>query len=103
MRLRLGVVACRATDTGMFGGSFSIGVTGGSKIGNFATPSVDHLRELMRRAYTDRQATREMGRRAAAWMHAEWNYDRCAEKWLQAVARLAEASPQPHPELPDRA
>jgi glycosyltransferase involved in cell wall biosynthesis len=71
-----------------FGASFPFGVTGGSPIGRFASPSVDHLAELMRRAYEDRDATRAMGRRAAAWMRAEWTYDRSAQKWLEATTRL---------------
>jgi FkbM family methyltransferase len=74
-----------------FGRSFPPGVTGGSSIGMFATPSVDHLAELMRRAYEDRDATRAMGRRAAAWMRAAWTYDQCAHKWVQAIGRLVAA------------
>jgi hypothetical protein len=31
-----------------------------------------------------------MGERAAAWIRSEWTYARCAEKWVEAIARLVE-------------
>jgi hypothetical protein len=69
---------------------YPITASGGSSIGRLATPSVEHLRTLMRAAYEDRARTRAMGERAAAWIRSEWTYARCAEKWVEAIARLVE-------------
>ena len=69
---------------------YPITASGGSSIGRLATPSVEHLRTLMRAAYEDRAATRAKGQRAAAWMRSDWTYTTCAQKWVEAITRLVE-------------
>lgn len=68
--------------------SYSLGITQGQSIGEFSIPSVTHLRELMREAYENQEATRAKGKAASDWVHKNWNYDTCAAKWLQAIERL---------------
>lgn len=71
--------------------SYHAAVAGTQPIGNFALPSVSHLRALMREVYEDRQGAREKGRRAAAVMQGAWNWKLCAERWLEVVEELSVA------------
>ena len=57
----------------------------GQSLGNFAEPSVPHLRQLMREAYEDQEATAAKGRAAAKWIREQWSYSQCSAKWLEAV------------------
>ena len=54
---------------------------------SWADPDSDHLEELLRHVYENREEAAEVGRRAAAEVAARWTWDRSAEK---IVARLAE-------------
>ena len=68
--------------------SYGAGITQGQSIGHFSVPSVTHLRELMREAFTHQEATRAKGKAASEWVQSNWNYDICASKWLEAIERL---------------
>lgn len=69
--------------------SYDQGVAGSLPIGNFARPSIDSLRRQMRAVYEDRVAAFDRGLQGAWWMAAEWNWRACAEKWLDAIAKLS--------------
>lgn len=68
--------------------SYSAGVAGNLPIGNFALPSIEHLRARMREVYEDRAAARDRGLAGAGWMRREWSWEACAGKWLDALAKL---------------
>lgn len=71
-----------------FGPIYPLHATGGARMGRLATPSVEHLRVLMREAYENPDRTREMGRAAARWIRSDWTYEICASRWLEAIATL---------------
>jgi GT2 family glycosyltransferase len=52
---------------------------------NWAVPSLDHLCDLMRYVYSNPEAARATGERAAAEVHARWTWGHAAEK---IIARL---------------
>ncbi|HWB59249.1 MAG TPA: glycosyltransferase, partial [Chthoniobacteraceae bacterium] len=54
---------------------------------NWAEPSREHLRALLRRVYENRAEAREKGARAAADAHGRWTWDHSAQK---VIARLKE-------------
>ncbi|MHB1047377.1 MAG: glycosyltransferase [Thermoanaerobaculia bacterium] len=47
---------------------------------SWADPDPDHLAELLRHVYQNREEAAEVGRRAAAEVAARWTWDRAAEK-----------------------
>ena len=71
--------------------SYGEHITRGQNIGNYARPSVSHMRKLMRSAYEDQQATRAKGKKAAEWIRQEWTYTDCSKKWLDAIENLYDA------------
>lgn len=71
--------------------SYSAGITQLEPIGDFCTPSVEHLREIMRYVYEHQAYSQLVGAKAATWVAEEWNYQRCAQTWLDAIGRLYEA------------
>jgi glycosyltransferase involved in cell wall biosynthesis len=75
-----------------FGPIYPMRTSGGARMGRLATPSVDHLRVLMREAYENPERTREMGRNAARWIRSEWSYERCAKRWLEAIGGLVSSA-----------
>ena len=64
------------------------GLDRGQDLGNWAEPSVAHLRKLMREAYEDQETTAAKGEAAANWIKESWTYKHCAAKWLKAVEEL---------------
>lgn len=54
---------------------------------NWAEPSYEHLRALMRHVYENREEAREKGARAALDAHARWTWEHSAQK---IIARLKE-------------
>lgn len=65
--------------------SYDQGITQGQSIGNFAKPSVSHLRKQMRHVFENPDEAKIKGAHAAMWMQRDWNYDVCAEHWLNAL------------------
>jgi glycosyltransferase involved in cell wall biosynthesis len=65
--------------------SYDSAITRGCAIGNFARPSVSHIRHHMRELYEDQGLGRMVGERAARWMREEWTWRQCAEKWLKVI------------------
>lgn len=68
--------------------SYDQGITQGDPIGNFCRPSVDHLVELMRQIYQNKDEAKKTGFQSAMWVQSEWNYSLCAKKWLEAIERI---------------
>lgn len=73
--------------------SYGAGVTGGGEIGNFARPSVAHLRVQMREVYENREQSTARGLAGAAWMRERWTWKRCAGDWLDGLERLSALVP----------
>lgn len=71
--------------------SYDQGITQGQPIGDFARPSVPHLRELMRHIYENPEEARQKGLKAAMEIQNKWNYGYCANKWLEAIERIHDA------------
>lgn len=55
--------------------------------GNWWTPNFDMLVSNMRHVYKDRDNAREVGKRAAQWVRANWTVERVCERLLDVVAR----------------
>ena len=68
--------------------SYGAGVAGNLPIGNFARPSVSHLRQQMRSVYEHRKAASARGLRGAQWMARDWSWKVCAQRWLDVLERL---------------
>lgn len=68
--------------------SYEYGITQGQSIGQFARPSITHLRSLMREAFEDQEGNKKKGFDAAMWVQQQWNYSRCGKLWLDAIERL---------------
>jgi glycosyltransferase involved in cell wall biosynthesis len=57
--------------------------------GNWAEPSYEHLRELMRRLYEHRDLARAAGERASLRIHRDWQWDRVARQLVADIDLLA--------------
>ena len=56
---------------------------------NWAEPSVDHLRQLMRHVFTHREEARQKARRGRADMVEKWDWDRVIEQhWVPELGRV---------------
>lgn len=75
--------------------SYGAGVAGNGDIGQFCRPSVPELRRAMRHVYEHPDQAYRKGLEAAKWMAAEWSWDRCAGKWLDAIGELHELASTP--------
>ena len=56
----------------------------------WAQPSVDHLRRLMREAYSHPEKARERGKRGRADMVEKWDWSVIAPRWVSEFRRLLE-------------
>jgi glycosyltransferase involved in cell wall biosynthesis len=54
----------------------------------WADPDEQHLRDLMRHVYENRDAARERGLRAARDVHARWTWDHAAKRILERIETL---------------
>jgi glycosyltransferase involved in cell wall biosynthesis len=69
--------------------SYDQNVAGREPIGNFARPSIEHLRQRMREVYERRHAAHARGLRAAQWMARDWSWGKCAVRWVDVIERLS--------------
>lgn len=69
--------------------SYDSNVAGHEPIGNFALPSIEHLRQRMREVYEFRHIARQRGLRGAQWMARDWSWARCAVRWVDVIERLS--------------
>jgi glycosyltransferase involved in cell wall biosynthesis len=69
--------------------SYDANVAGRQPIGNFARPSVESLRQQMRSVYEHRAAANARGLRGAQWMLRDWNWGKCAVRWLDVIEKLS--------------
>lgn len=70
--------------------SYDANVAGHQPIGNFARPSLSHLRQRMRECYEDRAASRERGYRGALFVAREFSWEQCARTWVDAIEGLSQ-------------
>jgi glycosyltransferase involved in cell wall biosynthesis len=69
--------------------SYDANVAGHQPIGNFARPSVTDLRRRMREVYSDRQAANARGLAGAEFVAREFNWGKCARRWLDVIEGMA--------------
>ena len=65
--------------------SYDANVAGRDPIGNFARPSVTDLRRRMREVFEDQKAAKIKGLRGARFVAREFNWERCAVRWIDVI------------------